>query len=58
MSTRNPYPNVKASVEFITPDAAKAVGKHPNTITRWINIGRVRTEKGRIPLNELGKFTS
>lgn len=23
MSTRNPYPNVKASVEFITPDSAK-----------------------------------
>lgn len=37
---------------------AQAVKKHPNTVTRWINRGRVRTEKGRIPRTELAKFVS
>ncbi len=37
---------------------AKVVKKHPNTVTRWIDLGRVRTEKGGIPRTELAKFTS
>lgn len=37
---------------------AKAVGVHPNTVTRWIDRGRVRTEKGRIPRSQLAAFVS
>lgn len=50
--TAKPKPHLSRT-EF-----ARAVGVHPNTITRWLNLGRIRTEKGRIPVSELGKFTS
>lgn len=47
-----PKPHLKRA-EF-----AKLVNRHPNTITRWINEGAIRTEKKGIPRTELAKFTS
>jgi hypothetical protein len=47
-----PKPHL-SQVEF-----AKAVGKHPKTVSRWIALGRVRTEKRGIPHTELAKFVS
>lgn len=50
--TTQPKPHLSRT-EF-----ADAVKKHPNTVTRWITLGKVRTEKGRIPRSELQKFVS
>lgn len=37
---------------------AKRIGKHPNTVFRWIEEGRVQKRKGLVPHSELRKFLS
>lgn len=37
---------------------AKRIGRHPNTVNRWVSSGLILTQKGRIPASELAKFTS
>jgi len=36
----------------------RLIRKHPNTICRWVAIGKITTRKGRIPATELAKFAS
>lgn len=37
---------------------AKRIKKSPRTVTRWIEQGRIRTEKDLIPASEARKFLS
>ncbi len=37
---------------------AKRIGRSSRTITRWIEQGKIRTEKGLIPASEVRNFLS
>ena len=49
-------------IEFFTQkyinmtDAAELTGKHPRTIRRWIDSGKLKTEDGKIPREEIVKY--
>lgn len=45
------------SQQFTTVEAAKKLGIHPNTLKRWVKLGRLRNQNIHIARDYKGWFT-